>query len=223
MMKFFKDLFSSRVQYDERIHELEQQREELEAQLAEFQRQFAVGIEKDALGIAPFTDELKIEKGIEKIRAEIAKVDQKIDIVRKGKRQALAAQIPALRQGLEEKRKEVDAEWEDALNEVQRAKAELVLALSALGDVGRKGQSLLAEYTALMGEADPESREAKQGMNYTSYRSRERLRFDFGPYTTDFKDVLTVPEETARNAYDGNIPGWVRHYMATGEIDFSKK
>ncbi|KIL40457.1 hypothetical protein SD70_13720 [Gordoniibacillus kamchatkensis] len=221
-MKFFKDLFASRAAYDVKVQELEEQRRKLEAQLAELERQFAVGIEKDALGIAPFTDELKIEKETNRVKAEIAKVDQKIDIVRKGKTQAMKSQIPLLREALEAQRKEVDNEWEDALQAVQRAKAELILSLMALGDVGKKGQNVLAEYTALMAEADPDSHEAKKGMTYTNYRSRESLKFDFGPYTTDFKDILSVPEEPARNAYNGNVPGWVRHYMSTGEIDFSK-
>jgi len=217
-MKLFEEFKQEGEKYNERFGELSAEKETLEQKLIDLARQYEAGIEKDALGIAAFSDEKKVEDGMKKVREEIEKVNQKMDIVKRGKRQALTNKIPFLKEIRDREREEVDKEWEEGIEQLNRIKAEFLLAMVALGETASKGQKVFAEYTALMSEADPESREAKVGMTYTNYVDEQTLKFNFGPFTKHVEDVLSVPGEASKAAYRGNIPNWVQHYATTGEI-----
>lgn len=223
-MKLFDDIKKEVAQYEAKLEEHEGKKSELEQRLADLAREYEARIEKDALGIAAFKDEKKIEDEMKDVRGEIEKVAHKMDIVKRGKRQALTNKIPFLKEIRDREREEVDREWEEGIEQIQRIKAEFLLAMSALGETSKKGQKVFAEYTALMAEADPESREAKVGMTYSSYRSIDSLPFNPNPSYFGKEKALEqgflVAEWASKDAYFGNLPQWVTHYATTGEIKF---
>ncbi|EDL64997.1 hypothetical protein [Bacillus sp. SG-1] len=226
-MKFFKDIQEAKGKYNERLNTLQAQKAELEAELADIVEEYETKLEKDALGLADFKDEAKLEKEIDDKKTKIEKVEQKIAIVRKGRNQAFINQIPVLKERKQKEFESVEEEWNDGVEELQKAKAEFLLALYNLHELRNKGNEVKGEFVRLMEEFDPESNEAKSGGQFMTFKSFEELPMSPNPsyFGKDIalQKAFSLPSWAATDAINGSLPKWVSHYAATGEIKFDDK
>lgn len=226
MMKFFDEIKAAKEKYDGRIEELFAEKRALEEKLLSLQTEFNVGLEKDALGITPFKDEAKLEKAIEETRLSIGKMNEKIDIVKRGKKQAIVNKIPFVKSYTEQARADIDREWNEGMEDINRIKAEFILRVAALSEIAKKADKLFAEHNALIEEvADPNVNLRNTGELQGSYKDAFSMPWNPNDAwgTAKLRVALSVPDWACKNAYTGlHIPGWIKHYETTGEIDFSK-
>ena len=137
-IKFFEDMKETQARYGERIQVLEAEKDALTEKLSELKSEYAEKIEKEALGIEIFANERQVEKAIDDTTADIAKVVEKIGIVKRSRKQTMKNQLPGMREAAQRRHDEISEEWRLQMIEMNKAKAEFLLALASLGKIAKK-------------------------------------------------------------------------------------
>lgn len=220
-MNSFNEIKQVKKNYNERLEELKSEKTELEEALSVNIQEYEARMEADALGTESFTNEAKLSNEIGGLRKEIEAIDNKIEIVRRGKRQAMANQVPVIREIRDNQKSKVEKEWNEAIESMQKAKAEFLLSIVALSEVQQKGNKVYSDAYSLITEANPETNERAK-----VYEPFEELPMNPNPsyfgHDVALRKAFSIPSWAVRDTFKGDVPSWVYHYMATGEINFDK-
>ena len=131
--------------YDEEINRIEGEISALNDGI----KQTRATIEEKVMNLDDTTVE---EKQIEEAEAIIRRLTARLDIVKRGKRQALASTVPAIKAQLEAKREAVKDEVEKQIDAINRKRAELLKEVQKLYAIDAKAKSLYAEMMAIQQE-----------------------------------------------------------------------
>jgi hypothetical protein len=217
-MKLFDEIKAKKVKYDERLQVLEAELQAAQAKKAELEKKYAEGLEAEAMGGAAFKNEVSLRKQLDEVNAQISKLPAMIDIVQRGKNQAVADSVPLLRELRTRQKELVEKEWNDELIELKKAKAEYLLRVHALGEIRRKSQKVNSDVLALLEEAEA----TKNSDYYDGLQSFESLPISpnaayFGSEKALFMG-FDVPSYAVTDSLNNRLPNWIKHYATTGEI-----
>ena len=217
-MKLFDDIKAKKIKYDERLQVLEAELQEAQTKKAELEKEYAKGLEDEAMGGAAFKNEVPLRKQLDEINVQISKLPAMIEIVQRGKSQAIADSVPLFRELRAKQKESIENEWNDELIELKKAKAEYLLRVHALGEIRRKGQKVNSDVLALLQEA-----EATQNSDYyDGFQSFVSLPISpnaayFGNEKALFMG-FDVPAYAVTDSLNDRLPNWVKHYATTGVI-----
>lgn len=217
-MKLFNEIKAKKAKYNERLQVLENELQEAQTKKAELEKEYAEGLEAEAMGGAAFKNEVTLRKQLDEVNVQISKLPAMIDIVQRGKTQAVADSVPLLRELRTKQKESIENEWNDELIELKKAKAEYLLRLHALGEIRRKGQKVNSDVVALLEEADA----ATHSDYFNGFQSFESLPISpnaayFGSEKALFMG-FDVPAYAVTDSLNDRLPNWVKHYATTGEI-----
>jgi chromosome segregation ATPase len=217
-MKLFDDIRAKKAKYDERLQTLEAELQEAQEKKEALEKKYSEGLEREAMGGAVFKNEIELQKQIEEVNARISKLPAMIDIVKRGRKQAVAESVPLVREARSKQKEALEKEWEEEFIELKKAQAEVLLRCEALHQIREKSRVVNSDVIALLDDADA----LVNNDNYHSFKPNHELPLSPSPQYFGLNKALymgyDVPSYAVRNALDGKLPDWVKHYATTGEI-----
>lgn len=211
--------------YDERLLSLQEAKKALEDEHDELAAEYESKLELDALGVEEFENEALLGNAIEEVKKAIAGIDERISIVVKGRKQALVNNLPVLRKNAEASKNELIDEMNEAVDELQRMKAEMLLHILSMYEIRQRAHKLNADFNTLASDVEGVKRgDVIAGGMFGAFES---LPLDPNPsfFGDDvaLQKAIGCPVWATKNAIAGRVPKWVTRYATTGVIDFDAK
>ncbi|MDQ1913283.1 hypothetical protein RAC89_23075 [Paenibacillus sp. GD4] len=166
-------------------------------------------IEEKAMNLEDTSAE---EKQIEDATKLIAKLAERLELIKRGKRQALASHVPAVKRHIDEKREEVKKEIEKQVEVIHKLRATLLMEIQKLYEINHKAIALYSEYLTIAEENGENVIGTDTGSIVGGrFHSNDNYAY-FGKDITALK-LLTVPQWMVQDAKEGNIPITLKKYI----------
>jgi small-conductance mechanosensitive channel len=149
---------------------------------------------------------------VEEAAGVLKRLTERLELAMRGKRQALASQVPAIKRFFEEKREAVKVDIENQIEIINRTRAALLKEIQKLYEIDAKAVKLNAELNGIVRENGEKVNEYQTG---SLIEGQFYLTDDwvyFGKDTTA-EHLLGIPQWMVQDAKRGIIPQPLKKYF----------
>jgi len=155
-MKIFNTVTETKEKFDKRHEELLLQKGQLKKELDDLRKEFEARIEEDELGGKVFTDKPQMKEKLRTLEDELEEIELRIQTNRRGRIQALADLVPAIRDWRSKKKESLQKKHEKALEDTIDALVTYCLKLQEVHSIKKEFDALNADVQALQNEVGTE-------------------------------------------------------------------
>jgi len=151
-MKIFNTVKETKEKFDKRHEELLIQKGQLKKELVDLRKEFEARIEEDELGGKVFTDKPQMKEKLRTIEDELEEIELRIQTNRRGRIQALADLVPAIRDWKSKRKTELQKKYDKVTEEVAEAVVQYFQKLVEVHKIRKEFDSLNADVKALQAD-----------------------------------------------------------------------
>lgn len=160
-------------------------------------------IEQKAMELEETTEE---ERQVEEDADIIKRLTERLELVKRSKRQALASILPAMKSHFEAKREAVKNELEQQIDIINRRRAELLKEVQTLFEIDERARKLYAELNAIKREVGEKAAGYGNGSFVEGRFNMANDNWGFFGKDKTAAQLLNVPLWMVQDAKNGIIP-----------------